>query len=180
MTSTRVVILILLVGAFILCPNVAALLNPAAIYCTSLNNTYTITTSPGGGQVGTCILPDKKAVDAWKFLEGRVAQKYSFCGLNNYSVYTVTDANLCAGIYSESCALCVLPDGKEKEVTALMDLTFKEPNLVVETTPCSGNICSGNPPPASPQSTNSIPVTTPTILCAIGAAAGVVAWMRRK
>ena len=77
MTSKRIVVLVLLVGAFILCQGVAALLNPAAIYCTSLNNTYTITTSPGGGQVGTCILPDKKSVDAWQFLEGRIAQQYT-------------------------------------------------------------------------------------------------------
>ena len=180
MTSKRIVVLVLLVSTLILCPGVAALLNPAAIYCTSLNNTYTITTSPGGGQVGTCILPDKKAVDAWQFLEGRVAQKYSFCGLNNYSVHTVTDANLCAGIYSASCALCVLPDGKEKEVTELMGLTFKEPNLVVETTSCAGNTCPVTPSSPSTQSKNSIPVNVVTILCAVGAAAGCAVVMRRK
>jgi putative hemolysin len=180
MTSKRIVVLVLLVGAFILCPGVAALLNPAAIYCTSLNNTYTITTGPNGGQIGTCILPDKKAVDAWQFLEGRVAQKYSYCGMNNYSVHTVTDASLCAGISSASCALCVLPDGKEKEVTALMGLNFKEPNLVVETTSCGGNTCTVNPPAASTQSKNSIPIGTTTILCAIGSAAGIAALMKRK
>ena len=180
MISKRIVVLVLLVGAFILCPGVAALLNPAAIYCTSLNNTYTITTSPGGGQVGTCILPDKKGVDAWQFLEGRVGQKYSYCGLNNLTVHTVTDKNLCAGIYSASCALCVLPDGKEQEVTGLMGLNFKEPNLVVETTSCGGNTCPVNPSPPSTQSKNSIPVDVATILCAVGAAAGCAVGMRRK
>ena len=180
MISKRIVVLVLLVGAFILCPGVVALLNHAAIYCTSLNNTYTITTSPGGGQVGTCILPDKKSVDAWQFLEGRVAQNYSFCGLNNYSVHTVTDASLCAGISSTSCALCVLPDGKEKEVTGLMGLTFKEPNLVVETTSCGGNTCPVNPSSSKTQSKNSIPVDIATILCAVGAAAGCAVVMRRK
>jgi putative hemolysin len=180
MTSMRIAILIVLIGAGVVCPGVLALLNPAAVYCTSLNNTYTVTTVPGGGQSGTCVLPDKNAVDAWEFLEGRVAQQYSYCGLNNYSVHTVTDADLCAGIHSTRCALCVLPDGKEREVTALMDLTFKEPNLVIETASCTGNTCSGNPPAVSTQSTNSIPVRTVTILCAIGAAAGVIAWMRRK
>jgi len=180
MTAKRIVVLVLLVGTLLLCPGVSALLNPAAIYCTSLNNTYTITTSPGGGQVGTCILPDKKAVDAWQFLEGRVAQKYSFCGLNNYSVHTVTDTNLCAGIYSASCAYCVPPDGKEQEVTAMMGLNFKEPNLVVETTSCGGNTCPVRQQTASAQSKNSIPVHVVTILSAVGAAAGCAVVMRRK
>jgi len=180
MISKRIVVLVLLVGAFILCPGVAALLNPAAIYCTSLNNTYTITTAPGGGQTGTCVLPDKKAVDAWQFLEGRVAQKYSYCNLNNYSVHTVTDAKLCAGISSTRCALCVLPDGKEKEVTSLMGLNFHEPNLVVETASCAGNTCPVNPSSVATQSKNSIPVDVATILCAVAAAAGVAVGMRRK
>jgi len=180
MTSKRIIVLVLLVGALILCPGVAALLNPAAIYCTSLNNTYTITTGSDGGQSGTCVLPDKKSVDAWQFLEGRVAQKYNYCGLNNYSTHPVTDANLCAGISSASCALCVLPDGKEKEVTSLMGLNFKEPNLVVETTSCGGNTCPVNPSSSSTQSKNSIPVNVVTILCAIGAAAGCAVVMRRK
>jgi putative hemolysin len=180
MTSKRIVVLVLLVGALILCPGVAALLNPAAIYCTRLNNTYTITTGPDGGQTGTCVLPDKKAVDAWQFLEGRVAQKYSYCALNNLRVHTVTDKNLCAGIYSNSCALCVLPDGKEQEVTALMGLNFKEPNLVVETTLCAGNTCPVNPSSTTTQSKNSIPVDVATILCAIGSAASCAVVMKRK
>ena len=180
MTSLRVTILILLIGAWLVCPGVLALLNPAAVYCTSLNNTYTVTTSPGGGQSGTCVLPDKKAVDAWQFLEGRVAQEYSYCGLNNYSVHTVTDANLCAGIHSARCALCELPDGKEQEVTALMDLNFKEPNLVVQTTSCSGNTCAVNPPAVSTGEKNATPVSTATILGAIGAATLVFVVIRRK
>jgi putative hemolysin len=180
MISIRLPIIILLVGALILCPGVVALLNPAATYCTSLNNTYTIITAPDGGQSGTCILPDKKAVDAWQFLEGRVAQKYSYCGLHNYSVHTVTDANLCAGIYSTRCALCVLPDGNEKEVTALMNLNFKEPDLVIDSATCDGATCSVNPSSSTTQSKNSIPIDVATILCAVGAAAGCAVVMRRK
>ena len=159
MTSIRIVALVLLAGALIFCPGVVALLNPAAMYCTGLNNTYAITTAPGGGQSGTCILPDKKAVDAWKFLEGRVAQEYSYCSLNNYSVHTVTDANLCAGIYSTRCALCVLPDGSEKEVTRLMNLTFREPNLVIETPSCNGKTCPVNPPIAAVPTTVKSPLS---------------------
>ncbi len=177
MTSLRVIVITLLAGALILCPSVTALLNPAAIYCTNLNNTYTITTGPDGGQAGTCILSDKQSVDAWQFLEGRVAQKYNYCSLNNYSVQTVTDANLCAGISSASCALCVLPDGKEQEVTSLMNLTFKEPNLVVATSSCAGSTCPVNPTSAT---TTKAPLSMVTILCAIGAAAIVALVIRRN
>ena len=119
-------------------------------------------------------------MDAGEFLEGRVAQKYRYCGLNNYSIHTVTDANLCAGIYSSRCALCVLPDGKETEVTSLMGLTFKEPNLVVESASCTGTTCSPNPPTPATPAKNSIPVDVATILCAIFAAAGVAIGMRKK
>jgi putative hemolysin len=180
MTPLRLTLLALLAVSLLLCPGVSALLNPAALYCTGLNNTYSITTGPDGGQTGTCLLPNNTSVDAWEFLEGRVAQQYSYCGLNNYSVHTVTDAERCAGISSTRCALCVLPGGKETEATELMVLSFKEPGLVVSSAPCSGGTCSTEPPTTPPGSKNSIPVGGATILGAIGAAAGIARLFRQK
>ncbi len=40
--------LLLLLGAGLLFPGASAMLNPAATYCTGLNYTYTVTTTPDG------------------------------------------------------------------------------------------------------------------------------------
>jgi Domain of unknown function (DUF333). len=152
------------------------MLNPAAVYCTGLNYTYTVTTAPDGGQIGMCILPDRTSVDAWQFLEGRVAQQYSYCGLHDYPVHTVQDPNLCAGIFSDRCAFCVLEKGKEMEVTRLMNLTFREPDLVLEPPACNGDTCAVRPPVAEVTTVQSSPC-----LFVVGMALCAIAyrWRRR-
>ncbi|MEM7828160.1 MAG: DUF333 domain-containing protein [Candidatus Aenigmatarchaeota archaeon] len=91
-----------------------ALLNPASVYCNALGYEYVREKSPAG-DFAMCRLPDGQTVDGWKFLSGEVAQEFSYCSINGYGIKTV-----------ESMAFCVLPDGREVEVTELMGLSFEE------------------------------------------------------
>lgn len=106
-------------------PPTAALLNPAAVYCTALNYTYTTINSPDG-MTGYCILPGNKKVEAWSFLLGKDAPQYSYCTQQGYTLQTVNDSKTCAIFMTDSCAVCVLPDGSKTEVTKLMKLDFRE------------------------------------------------------
>jgi putative hemolysin len=166
----HLVLVAILLGAGILCQGVLALINPSATYCIGLNYTYSVTTGPEGGQYGTCILPNNQAVDAWQFLEGRVGQEYSYCERNNYSVHTVTDATLCAGISNSRCTFCVLLDGTEVEVTRLMNLSFREPNLIIEPPSCTGDTCSLQAPSTPVPTTVKSPLSLVTASLALTAA----------
>jgi putative hemolysin len=106
-------------------PPAAALLNPAAVYCTALNYSYTTVTGPDG-MTGYCVLPGNKKVEAWSFLQGKEATQYSYCALQGYTLQKVNDSKTCAVFMTDSCAVCVLPDGSKTEVTKLMKLDFRE------------------------------------------------------
>jgi putative hemolysin len=103
----------------------SALLNPAAVYCTALNYTYTSVTGPDG-MTGYCVLPDNQKVEAWKFLQGKEATRYSYCTKQGYALETTSDRNACRVFMTDTCAVCVLPDGTKTEVTKLMGLDFRE------------------------------------------------------
>lgn len=157
---------------------VSALLNPAAVYCTGLNYTYAVEETDEG-EIGVCLLPGNKPADAWQFLQGTAGREAGYCALMGYEMKTVTDPDTCAGIYSDSCAVCVLPDGSEREVTALMDLSFREPDLVIEPSACDGGVC------AEEAADTTAPTTTPEAasllllpLAALGAAA--LFWTGRR
>jgi putative hemolysin len=97
-----------------------AIMNPAAVYCTSLGYEYVIE-STEEGQRGFCKLPDNQTVDAVDFLRGEVALNWSYCAKMGYAAKHVEDSEIC-----KSCTVCVLPDGTEVEVTELMGLSFEE------------------------------------------------------
>lgn len=124
-------IMALLVGAALLLPGAAALLNPAAVYCDGLNYTYTVESGENGDR-GYCVIDGGTRIDAWEFLRGEEGTGYGYCERQGYDTRTITDPALCAGVYSDSCAVCVLPDGTLMEVTALMGLSFREPDLVID------------------------------------------------
>ena len=104
--------------------NVYAVLNPSAVYCEELGYDYSVIETQEG-QLGKCILPDGSEADAWQFLKGEVKPEYSYCKQQGYEIKLVTDPRRCASIFSQDCALCVV-DGKETEVTKLMNLSFLE------------------------------------------------------
>jgi putative hemolysin len=98
-----------------------ALENPAAAYCIALGYEYSVEKSDKG-EVGYCLLPNAQKVDAWQFLQGKVAQDKNYCATKGYGQKTVTDPKKCMKFLSISCLVCVLDDGREVEVTELMGL----------------------------------------------------------
>ena len=104
--------------------SVFALKDPSAVYCKELGYEYIIETLPDGNQIGLCRLPDNRTVSAWWFLEGKVAQEYSYCKKKGYEIKTVKDSETCSYIFTDECAVCVLEDGTEVEVAELMNLNF--------------------------------------------------------
>ncbi|MCX6695567.1 MAG: DUF333 domain-containing protein [Candidatus Altiarchaeota archaeon] len=119
-------IFFVLVAALCLIQTVSAMLNPAAVYCSSLGNTY-VTESTEKGDFGYCILASGEKVDAWKFIQGEVSPEKSFCTQKGYKLKVVSDYDICGKrLLTNSCAVCVLPNGTEQEVTETMGLAFQE------------------------------------------------------
>ncbi|MBN1195580.1 MAG: DUF333 domain-containing protein [Methanomicrobiaceae archaeon] len=123
-------IVLLLITASLLAPGATALLNPAAVYCDQLNYTYTVESGENGDR-GYCVVDSGARIDAWEFLRGEEGTEYGYCEQQGYVTRSITDPAACGGIYSDACAVCVLPDGTTREVTELMELSFKEPDLVI-------------------------------------------------
>ena len=105
--------------------NGISLLNPAEVYCRELGYEYSTKVSDAG-EYGVCKLPDGLEVDAWEFLKGKVGQNFSYCKLQGYEIKTITDPEKCIRFLSDECAVCILDDGREVEVTELMGLDFTE------------------------------------------------------
>jgi putative hemolysin len=130
----------------------AALMNPAAVYCTALNYSYISVTGPDG-MTGYCVLSGNQKVEAWKFLQGKEATQYSYCAKQGYVLEITNDRKTCQVFMTDTCAVCVLPDGTKTEVTKLMGLDFREKL-------CSNGKCCdpakdtsctfGSPPPFNP------------------------------
>jgi len=135
MKSFNIFILLLLfsVVSIFLAKTALSLLNPAAVYCNSLGYKY-VTREEEEGARGFCVLPDGREVDAWEFLQGKVAREFSFCERNNYTIKTVKDPEKCLRFLTDECSVCILPNGTEVEVTELMGLSFKE-------TVCGDGVC---------------------------------------
>jgi len=110
-----------------------ALKNPAAVYCTALGYEYRIEKTEKG-DVGYCVFPGGQKVDAWQFLRGNVARDKGYCASKGYEQKTVNDPAKCLKFLTDSCAVCVLPDGREVEVTELMGLVLAE-------TVCGDGVC---------------------------------------
>jgi putative hemolysin len=103
-----------------------AIANPSAVYCEALGYKYVVESTPEGAR-GLCQMPNGETVSAWQFLKGKVAQEYSYCQQKGYQIKTVKDRKTCSRFGLEECAVCVLEDGTEVEVTELMGLDFAGP-----------------------------------------------------
>jgi putative hemolysin len=104
---------------------VYALLDPAFIYCKELGYKNIVNVTEGG-ETDYCQFPNGLSVDAWEFLEGKVAQEFSYCKIMGYEIKTVKNSIICQRLLSEECAVCILPNGTEVEVTELMNLSLRE------------------------------------------------------
>lgn len=122
----KILIGISLLISILLIPNLTfALINPAQVYCHALGYEYVVETTEEG-EIGLCRFFTGQDVDAWKFLKGEVAQEFSYCSKQGYKIKTISDWDKCARLLSRECAVCVLEDGREIEVTELMGLSFEE------------------------------------------------------
>jgi len=128
----RLLLLLLLAVCFVIIP-AASMKDPTYVYCTALGYEYSIVMTDAGEQ-GFCILPDGREVDAWQFLQGKTGNEYSYCALQGYEIKTVSDPEKCLKFLTDECAVCVLADGSEVEVTDLMGLDFRE-------TFCGDGVC---------------------------------------
>ncbi|MGB9749159.1 MAG: DUF333 domain-containing protein [Candidatus Woesearchaeota archaeon] len=113
-------VLVLGLFAIFFIKNCFGMLNPAAVYCEAMGYKYL-------QEEGLCELSNGERVSDWDFLEGKVAQDYSYCSKQGYQIKTINDPNdKCLKFLTEECAVCILPNGTEIEVTDLMELNFRE------------------------------------------------------
>ncbi len=103
---------------------VFGLLNPAGVYCEKLGYTYEINQTEEGA-FGICQFPDSSTCGTWDFLKGKCGKEFSYCIKEGYEIKTISDSDKCSSIYSKECAVCVLENGIEIEVTKLMNLSFQ-------------------------------------------------------
>ena len=99
------------------------IVNPSAAYCNALGYNYK-TKMVEEGEMGICEFPDGSSCEAWNFLEGKCGEEYSYCTQQGYEIKTINDTEKCSSIFSNECAVCILNNGTEIEVTKLMELNF--------------------------------------------------------
>lgn len=101
--------------------------NPAAVYCDAMGYEYIVEEIPEG-QVGLCKLPDGSTCLGFDFLKGKCGEGYSYCRQKGYELKVVIGPEKCGPLAApeEECAVCVLENGEEVEVTKLMNLSFKD------------------------------------------------------
>jgi putative hemolysin len=123
--NTKKILLCVIMGILFITVPVHAMLNPSAVYCTAMGYTYEPVQS-AVGEYGLCRMPDNQYIDSWKFLRGEEGQKFSYCSRMGYNSKTSRDLEKCSAIGDAVCSVCVLPDGREIQVTTLMGLSFSE------------------------------------------------------
>ena len=118
-------IIVLIIMIFIPVDVVFALENPSAVYCEKMGYKFVIEKTEAG-QIGVCKFSETESCPAWDFLTGKCGKEYSYCKQKGYEIKTISDSEKCHILFSSECAVCVLPDGTEVEVTRLMNLSFEE------------------------------------------------------
>lgn len=105
---------------------IIALKNPSAVYCTQIGYEF-VTEETDLGQVGICKFSETEKCIAWDFLIGKCGEEHSYCSKKGYQLKTIDNSEKCSSIpFSTECAVCVLENNTEIEVTQLMNLSFKE------------------------------------------------------
>jgi len=119
-------IIILTMVIFITVDVVFALKNPSVVYCEEMGYEFAIEETERG-QIGICKFSETEKCPAWDFLTGKCGEEYSYCSKEGYQLKTIKNLEKCLSIpFSSECAVCILGDGREVEVTKLMGLSFEE------------------------------------------------------
>jgi len=113
-------------------PLAYAMKDPSQVYCESLGHSFSIEKSDGGFR-GICTV-DGKRLDSWDFLRGEVEGDSSACAKKGMAMRTVEDPERCWYTGDGRCMACVGDDGKETEVTKMLELDFLESS-------CGDGIC---------------------------------------
>jgi len=96
--------LIAIVIAVLAAQTAFAMINPASAYCLAMGYQYKIETEELG-QVGYCLLPNGTWVGAWGFFRGEVAEEFSYCEQNGFSLKMVAHSD-CTKFLLQYCAAC--------------------------------------------------------------------------
>jgi LPXTG-motif cell wall-anchored protein len=120
------VIATFIIIVFVFINTAFALKNPSAVYCEQMGYEWTVQETKAG-QIGICKFSKTEDCPAWEFLKGKCGEEHSFCIKEGYELKNINDQEKCSSIpFSSECAVCVLANGEEIEVTKLMELDFKE------------------------------------------------------
>jgi putative hemolysin len=79
--------------------------NPTPLYCDLIGGEFYID-QVSGGERGMCKLPDGQRVEAWDFMNGKVAKEHSYCAQQGWGLLVKTDGK---NRFSKEYAVCVLP-----------------------------------------------------------------------
>ena len=107
--------------------------NPATTYCQDLGYEW-IVEKTEKGEIGICKFPDGTTVEDWDFLKGKSGREWSYCKKKGYELKTISDIDKCSSIFSEDCAVCVLKEGAEIEVSKLL-------GFEIQLESCGNKIC---------------------------------------
>lgn len=121
----KIKIIILMSLLLLLIPIINAALDPSAVYCREMGYEFNVVETEKG-QIGVCKMPNGEEINGRDFLQGKKGQEYSYCQKEGYSIKTIKNNVLCSSIQSMECAVCVLENKEEIEVTKLMNLSFTE------------------------------------------------------
>lgn len=122
----EILVFIIMIIVLISLDTIIALKNPSAVYCEKMGYKFVIEETEVG-QVGICKFSETESCIAQDFLIGKCGGEYSYCNKKGYELKTISDSEKCSSIpASTECAVCVLKNGTEVEVTKLMDLSFEE------------------------------------------------------
>ena len=102
----------------------AAMANPAAVYCVEMGYEYQLREDDEFGQTGVCIFNENQQCDAWAFLVGQCGQAFSYCARQGYDIRTVNDGR---NPFSPEYAVCLSRHDRQPAgaVTELFDLSEK-------------------------------------------------------
>ena len=118
----RQIVFLLMLGILTICTQQAeAMLNPSRIYCEEMGYEYYFI-----NETGVCKLGNKQVVNAWDFLKGKTGVDQGYCAKQGLQTKTLHGFDNCTETYAEECAVCVMDNGSEVDVVALMDLPVDE------------------------------------------------------
>ena len=96
--------------------------NPAVIYCIEIGYQVEVVKEKEGGQHSICIFPDGSTCDAWRFMQGRCGEEFSYCARNGYGQITKIGGK---NPWSPSYAVCVDGTTEVGNPLDLMGITDK-------------------------------------------------------